>query len=350
MILAVQLGANTNEAKLFKAHAAPLGLCDSLFNAHKLLANQQKDGDSPVQSFVTGLHERSRRGITDGLRSFIQADNHSAVDVGHLHQGTRSLKVQKPQISEAFPEASIREGTNELTLRADEVGTHRAFISTEHIEFERWGPPLVDADRHVLCQAIYKGIEGEESEELYYHYREMSQATGARKPSASHKAKAFWTMKAAWDRSEEYYDPARNEDILGRTKIRLDLREEHLKDPIAALAKALECLEKLFWCWLLVCSFCCQSWLQWLAVLWARRFCKRGGKGLPGKASGLAWIHGTLCVCARHPAIGTQRAFLLLYREGAGGSFEGSSVQALRLCGDAPGVCADWFTPSGSTR
>ena len=34
-----------------------------LINALKLLANQQKDGDSPVQSIVTGLCERSRKGF-----------------------------------------------------------------------------------------------------------------------------------------------------------------------------------------------------------------------------------------------------------------------------------------------
>ena len=28
----------------------------------------------------------------------------------------------------------------------------------------------------------------------------------------------------------------------------------------------------------------------------------------------------------------------------------GSAVRALRVCGNAPGVCADWFTPSGSRR
>ena len=67
----VQLGVNANEAKVFKAHAAPLGLCDNLI---KLLANQQKDGDSPIQSIVIGLHVRSRRGIMNGLRRFIQAD------------------------------------------------------------------------------------------------------------------------------------------------------------------------------------------------------------------------------------------------------------------------------------
>ena len=38
-ILVVQLGANANEAKVFKAHAAPLGLCDNSTNALKLLAS-----------------------------------------------------------------------------------------------------------------------------------------------------------------------------------------------------------------------------------------------------------------------------------------------------------------------
>ena len=80
-ILMVQLGVNANEAKVFKAHTAPLGLCDILINALNPLANQQKDGDSPIQIIVTGLHERSRRDIMHGLRRFIQADSHSAVDV-----------------------------------------------------------------------------------------------------------------------------------------------------------------------------------------------------------------------------------------------------------------------------
>ena len=60
------------------------------------------------------------------------------VDVGDLRQCCRSLKVRKPKFSAAFPEATIREGTDELTLRADEVETQRAFINTEHIEFDRW--------------------------------------------------------------------------------------------------------------------------------------------------------------------------------------------------------------------
>ena len=61
MIFVVQIGANADRAKVFKAHAAPLGLSDNLINALKLLAKQQKDGDSPIQSIATGLHERSRK-------------------------------------------------------------------------------------------------------------------------------------------------------------------------------------------------------------------------------------------------------------------------------------------------
>ena len=148
----VQLSANANEAKVLKAHAAPLVLRDNLINALKLLANQQKDGGTPMQSIVTSLQERSRRGITDGPRRFIQPDSHSAVDVGDLCRSTKSLPVKKKQqFSEVFPEATTREGAGELTVRGDEAGTQRAFINTEQIEFERWGPPLVDADWHAFC-------------------------------------------------------------------------------------------------------------------------------------------------------------------------------------------------------
>ena len=57
----VQTGVSASQAKVFKAHAVPQGLCENLINAPKLLANQQKDGDSPIQSIVTGFCDRSRK-------------------------------------------------------------------------------------------------------------------------------------------------------------------------------------------------------------------------------------------------------------------------------------------------
>ena len=67
-MLVVQFGVNANEGKVFKAHAAPLGLCDNLISALEVLGNQAKESDSPIHSFVTSLHVRSRKGIMDGLR------------------------------------------------------------------------------------------------------------------------------------------------------------------------------------------------------------------------------------------------------------------------------------------
>ena len=91
---------NASQEKVFKA--APQGLCENLINVLKLLANQQSDGDSPVQSVVTGLHERSRKGTMDGLRKNVEIDNHSAVDVGQLSEGRRPFKVRKPIFREEF--------------------------------------------------------------------------------------------------------------------------------------------------------------------------------------------------------------------------------------------------------
>ena len=55
-------------------------------------------------------------------------------------------------------------------------------------------------------------------------------------------------MKAAKDREDEFYDPARENDIQGKPQTRLELWEEHLKSPGAALAKALACLEGVYEC------------------------------------------------------------------------------------------------------
>ena len=75
---------------------------------------------------------------------------------------------------------------------------------------------------------------------MYDSYKVMSKALGVKKPQEAQKAKALWAMKAAKDRREEFNYPARKDDVLGRNKTRLELWEEHLKDPIVALDKALK--------------------------------------------------------------------------------------------------------------
>ena len=77
----VQTGESVNQAKVFRAHAVPPGLCGNLVSALTLLANQQDDGDGFIQNIVTNLCEGSRKGLTEGLREFIQIDNHRASEV-----------------------------------------------------------------------------------------------------------------------------------------------------------------------------------------------------------------------------------------------------------------------------
>ena len=114
----VHTGVSTSQAKVFKAHAVPQGLCENLINALKWLANQQKDGDSTFQSIATGLCESIRKGIVEGLRNFIKVDNRCALEVGHLREGTRPFQVRRPKFKEECTEKAIREGPGKFTLRA----------------------------------------------------------------------------------------------------------------------------------------------------------------------------------------------------------------------------------------
>ena len=66
----VQRGESASQAKVFKAHAVPQGLCENLTNALKLLANQQEDGDSAIQSIVKAFVKEAEKDTTEGLRNF----------------------------------------------------------------------------------------------------------------------------------------------------------------------------------------------------------------------------------------------------------------------------------------
>ena len=192
------------------------------------------------------MGKESRRGLTDGLREFIRVDSERALDVGALRRGTGTYQVRKPKAPEGCSDVIVRESPDELTLGAEEVHTSKALINVNHVEPERWSPPVVDADWYAFCQALYRGIKGEDLQEMYDCYKEMRRSVEVRKPQEAQKAKALWAMKAAKDREEEFYDPAREEDTSSRNKTRLELWEEHLKDPIVALDKAIKCVESQY--------------------------------------------------------------------------------------------------------
>ena len=58
------------------------------------------------------------------------------------------------------PEASIREGPEELTFRIEEVCSKKSCINVDHNAQDRWGPPLVDADWHTISTKVSKEETG----------------------------------------------------------------------------------------------------------------------------------------------------------------------------------------------
>ena len=66
---------------------------------------------------------------------------------------------------------------------------------------------------------------------------------GVKKPKEAQKAKALWAMNAAKYRKGEFMIR-----LAKRTfrETLLELWEEHLKDPITALDKALKCVESQY--------------------------------------------------------------------------------------------------------
>ena len=102
------------------AHAVLQGLCENLINAHKLLASQQKDGDSPIPNIIMDLKEKCRERITNGLGSFIDLDSHKAVEVGRLRGGQRSFEVVRPKMSGDCSEV-LREGADDFDAKSGRI-------------------------------------------------------------------------------------------------------------------------------------------------------------------------------------------------------------------------------------
>ena len=70
------------------------------------------------------------------------------------------FKVRRPEVPEGCPEVTVRESPDELTLRAEEVGTLKRYINVDHMEKREMRSPLVDFDWYAFCQALYKVVEG----------------------------------------------------------------------------------------------------------------------------------------------------------------------------------------------
>ena len=105
----------------------------------------------------------------------------------------------------------------------------------------------------------------EKTGESFSILTKISRAVGVKKPQEAQKANVLWKMKAATGAGEEYHDPERADNLQERNKTRLALWEEHFKDPIVALDKALRCVENS--CWKVLARILCGgSVFQWLVM------------------------------------------------------------------------------------
>ena len=113
------------------------------------------------------------------------------------------------------------------------------------------GALLVDAGWYAFCHALYKGIEGGDWEAMYDSYKVMSRAMGAKKPQEARKAKALWAMKSSQGQEGRVFMiRLAKRTFWEEINKRLELWEEHLKDPIVALDKAPKCVEDQYLSWL----------------------------------------------------------------------------------------------------
>ena len=119
------------------------------------------------------------------------------------------------------------------------MGIWKALINVDHIEKERWGPPLVDYDWYAFCQALYKGIEGEDWGEMYAAYKEMSRAMGGEEATGGPQSKNPLENDGGQGCRRRILRPVKTVS-KEETRHHVALWEEHLKDPIVALEKALK--------------------------------------------------------------------------------------------------------------
>ena len=84
---------------------------------------------------------------------------------------------------------TVRENSDELTFRAEEVCTLKTYIDVNHIEEERWGLLLVDYDYYAFFQALFEGIEREDWGDMYEAHKEMSRVVEVKRPQEARKAK-----------------------------------------------------------------------------------------------------------------------------------------------------------------
>ena len=162
--------------------------------ALELLAKCKAGGDNLVDTIYEGLQEQGWLKITNELRRFIHVDIHAAVNIGDLGKNSEAIKVVRPEFNSGdFPKAAVWEGVDELMLGEGEPSTWRSLLEQRKCG----GHP---------CQAIYKGVEGAEWENLHDKFVGLNMEVSGRNPIGSSRAKTLWKVRDAKERGDTYHD------------------------------------------------------------------------------------------------------------------------------------------------
>ena len=117
-------------------------------------------------------------------------------------------------------------------IGSNQTGALKTYINVNHIEEERWGPPLVDYDWYPSVRRCIKASKEKTWERCM---KPTKKGAGRWWLRRHRKPKALWKMKAAKEAEEEYYNPTREDNIKGRNETRLALWGEPLKNSIVSL-------------------------------------------------------------------------------------------------------------------
>ena len=117
-VLVLQDSTDRREAKVSREHALP-----------------QAIGEPAVGRGMTTLCRCLLRVFQiDELQRLIKVDDHEEVNIADLEKYSVALHVVEPKFGrEDFPEAAVREGVEELTVRRGEAVGLRTFIDTTNV-------------------------------------------------------------------------------------------------------------------------------------------------------------------------------------------------------------------------
>ena len=134
----------------------------------------------------------------------------------------------------------VREGADELTLRADEEGALCTFNDTTNVGGKKDG-----GHRSCMRTGTPSARPFSKSRRTRVGSHVLShKAAKCKKTLENKRAQALWSLKEAKDKGTDFHDLGRVQKIQTRSQVRLALWAIHLKSPTAALANALEQTEQ----------------------------------------------------------------------------------------------------------